>query len=98
MIDRIENIKEGKYAANITEILTVIGEWDKLKPTETTKRLLRAAIEISFYVNNIQVDLMAHRQVQSEYRADKLRAVERARKAEERVEELQITLKSTLNL
>lgn len=98
MNNRIENYKDGKYASDITQILTIVGEWDKIKPSDTTKILLRAAIDVSFYVSNLQMDLIALKHFQSEYRNDKLRAIERARKAEERIEQLEKLLKTKLNL
>ena len=89
MIDRVDNYKQLKYLENIMKILEVLGEWDRMKPTETTKQLVKAATQIGFYVNNLELDLLAYRTFESEYRQDKVRAIERARKAEERVEELE---------
>lgn len=89
MIDRVDNYKQLKYLENIMKILEVLGEWDRMKPTETTKQLVKAATQIGFYVNNLELDLLAHRTFESEYRQHKVRAIERARKAEERVAELE---------
>jgi len=89
MIDRVDNYKQLKYLENIMKILEVLGEWDRMKPTETTKQLIKAATQIGFYVNNLELDLLAHRTFESEHRQDKARAIERARRAEERVAELE---------
>ena len=89
MIDRVDNYKQLKYLENIMKILEVLGEWDRIKPSETTKQLVKAATQIGFYVNNLELDLLAHRTFESENRQDKIRAIERARRAEERVEELE---------
>ena len=48
-----------------------------------------AACEIFFYVNRLQVDRRMFNKVISEYRSDKIRAIERAQKAERKTQELQ---------
>ena len=45
--------------------------------------------EVGFYVNNLIRDERLYEQSLSEYRSDKIRAVERARLAEQKVTELE---------
>ena len=45
--------------------------------------------EVGFYVNNLIRDERLYEQSLSEYRSDKIRAVERARTAEQKVTELE---------
>ena len=46
-------------------------------------------VQIAGYVNNLISDRFFYEKTISEYRADKLRAIERARKAEEKVKLLE---------
>ena len=48
---------------------------------------------ITFYVNNLQEDRKMYNRSLSEYRADKNRAIERARRAEKKIEKLEQELK-----
>lgn len=93
MNKKINNLKDLQYFGNIQFLCEVVLEAIKKKETDKLKEMSRALTEITFYVNNLQTDRMMYDKSMSEYRTDKNRAVERARKAEKKVEELQEELK-----
>lgn len=64
-------------------------KWEKLKPDNPEiKEFARSIAVVFFYVNQIQSDRMHYDNAISEYRADKNRAVLRARKSEAEVKKL----------
>jgi len=82
-----------EYLADIEMLSTLILNQIKKKETKTLTEMSGAISRIFFYVNNLQMDRKMYNKAMSQYREDKNRAVLRARKAEERVEELESELK-----
>ena len=90
MNKKLNNIKEMKYYTDFNLVGEKIIQWRTAKPqNESLKEIYFAWQEIGFYVNNLITEQRAYNQSLSEYRADKIRAVNRARKADERIEELE---------
>lgn len=90
MNKKLNNIKEIKYYTDFNLVGEKIVQWRTAKPqNESLKEIYFAWQDIGFYVNNLITEQRAYNQSLSEYRSDKIRAVNRARKADERIEELQ---------
>ena len=91
MIDKKhDNLLEMEYFNNSELLNKKLLEWAELKPdNKDLDALCGAACEIFFYVNRLQVDRRMFNKVISEYRSDKIRAIERAQKAERKTQELQ---------
>ena len=86
----MNNIKEAEYYGNFNEVGEKIVKWRKAKPkNKDLNTLYFAWQEIGFYVHNLITNERLYEESISEYRADKIRAVERARKADVRIEELE---------
>lgn len=94
MNKKIDNLKDLEYYGNITLLAEIVLEAWKKQPTPKLESMSQAVTQISFYVNNLQSDRRAFDKIISEYRADKNRAVLRARAAEKKVEELEQQLKN----
>lgn len=90
---KIDLLKDMEYLADIEMLSTLILNQIKKKETKTLTEMSGAISRIFFYVNNLQMDRKMYNKAMSQYREDKNRAVLRARKAEERVEELESELK-----
>lgn len=90
MTDKIQNLKDLEYYSSYLSCGELISKWLKAKPdNEELKLLSKGFIEVCFYVNTLQQELRLHKEAISDYRSDKLRAVERARRSEKKLEKLE---------
>lgn len=90
MNDKLENLKEIEYYSNFNTVGQYIIKWKKAKPKNQDLVILNdSLIQVGFYVNELITNQRLKDQIVSEYRADKIRAVNRARTAEEKLEKLQ---------
>lgn len=83
------DIEEFAYHADLLEASSIIQDWYDRKPTAEMTKLHRAFTNISIYVMQMQKRQRAYDKQLSEFRAAKLRAVERARDAEEKLNKLE---------
>lgn len=90
---KIDNLKDIEYQSNIQLIATILLDALKKKETDKLKKMSEAITNIAFYVNNLQFDRWAYNKSLDEYKNEKNRAIIRARKAEEKIEELEVKLK-----
>ena len=89
MNKKINNLKEIEYYSNFNLVGEHIVKSRKLKPNnQALNDMYFAWQEVGFYVHNHITNEKMYDISLSEYRADKIRAVERARKAELRIEKL----------
>ena len=93
MNDKINNLKDLQYYGNIELLSDVVLEAIKKQETPKLVEMSKAISQITFYVNNLQEDRKMYNRSLSEYRADKNRAIERARRAEKKIEKLEQELK-----
>lgn len=94
MNKKIDNLKEQEYIANYNLVGEAIVALKKKYPkNKTLTQCTQAMIHIAHYVNNLIADRYFYEKTISEYRADKLRAIERARRAEAKLELLEEKLK-----
>lgn len=90
MNKKLNNLKEGEYYGNFNLVGEYIIKSRKAKPeNKAINDMYYCWQEVGFYAHNLISNERLYEQSLSEYRLDKIRAVERARIAEEKVEELQ---------
>lgn len=82
----LQEIEFGNDFALISQTLL---KWKKQKPTELLDKIIDATIRMYYYTFNMQEKVRLMESMVSEYRQDKCRAVERARKAEKKIETLE---------
>lgn len=89
MNKKTHNLKHINYLANFDIIANTFLEWQEKKPTDTVDKLMGSLIDINYYITEIYSNELYHNESLEEYRHSKLRAIERAQKAEKKVEELE---------
>jgi hypothetical protein len=90
MNKKLNNIKEGEYYGNFNLVGEYIVKSRKAKPeNKAINEMYYCWQEVGFYVHNLITNERLYEQSLSEYRSDKIRAVERARTAEQKIEELE---------
>lgn len=90
MNKKLNNIKEGEYYGNFNLVGEYIVKSRKEKPeNKAINEMYYCWQEVGFYVHNLITNERLYEQSLSEYRSDKIRAVERARTAEQKIEELE---------
>jgi hypothetical protein len=90
MNKKLNNIKEGEYYTNFNLVGEYIVKSRKAKPeNKAINKMYYCWQEVGFYVHNLITNERLYEQSLSEYRSDKIRAVERARIADKKIEELQ---------
>ena len=89
MNKNIDNLKELQYYGDFNLVADVITKLKKKHPDNTTLiEAVDAMTQIGFFVQNLISDRYFYNESMNQYRADKIRAIERARKADKLVEEL----------
>ena len=84
---KLDNLKDMQYLTNAEIANKILLEYQKKNPTnQKLETLINAVVQIHFYVTELQNERHLLMLSIDEYRADKLRAVERARKAESKLE------------
>ena len=90
MNKKLNNIKEAEYYTNFNLAGEHIIKTKKLKPNnKAINEIYICWQEIGYYVHNLITNERLYDDSLSEYRLDKIRAVERARVAEDKVKGLQ---------
>jgi hypothetical protein len=79
---KIDLLKDMEYLADIEMLSTLILDQCKKNETKTLTAMSKAIARIFFYVNSLQQDRKMYDKAMSQYREDKNRAIQRARKAE----------------
>tara|TARA_B100001094_G_C18150969_1_gene783666 strand:+ start:1589 stop:1921 length:333 start_codon:yes stop_codon:yes gene_type:complete len=84
---KLDNLKDMQYLTNAEIANNILLEYQKKNPTnEKLETLINAVVQIHFYVTELQNDRHLLMLSIDEYRTDKLRAIERARTAESKLE------------
>ena len=84
---KLDNLKDMQYLTNAEIANNILLDYQKKNPTnEKLETLINAVVQIHFYVTELQNDRHLLMLSIDEYRTDKLRAIERARKAESKLE------------
>lgn len=91
--DKAEVLKDIEYNSHTTICLEILNKWKKESSNKDLRLFIKSFLETIFYTNTLQTDRFIHNKIKEEYRADKLRAVERARKADSKVDKLKEEIK-----
>tara|TARA_A200000159_G_C7246175_1_gene306716 strand:+ start:591 stop:875 length:285 start_codon:yes stop_codon:yes gene_type:complete len=87
--NNVLDIEEYKYYTDFQEASEILKSWYKQKPTKDMRRLFNAFTDISVYVTQMQQRQRVYDEQLSKFRSAKLRAVERARRAEEKLNKIE---------
>ena len=89
MTKKIHNLKHIRYLTDFEVISNNLLKWKKAKPIKELDDMIDAIISINYYITAIYQNELYHEESQAEYRSAKLRAIDRASKAEKKVQELE---------
>ncbi len=90
-VDR--NLLELQNNADMEMLLSLIMKWTKTSESKELKAFEEALFRQLRYIQMLEDERFSFDRIISESIADKIRAVERARKADERIEELEKQIK-----
>jgi hypothetical protein len=88
MTSKIENLKDLEYYSNYETLANILLAWSNKKKNKELDEAIRCLTQVAFYVNNLQTDRWTYTKCYNEFRSDKLRAVERARRSDNLAEKL----------
>ena len=90
MYKKLEVMEDIQLTSNLLTLQANVLEWVKAKPdNKKLNEVCSAVVKISFTCNKLQLEKNNYHIAMQEYRHDSLRAVERARKAEDKITELE---------
>ena len=90
LIKKLEVMEDIQLTSNLLTLQSNVLEWVKAKPdNKKLNEVCDAVVKISFTCNKLQLEKTNYHLAMQEYRHDALRAVERSRKAEDKIEELE---------
>tara|TARA_R110000782_G_scaffold1042_6_gene3758 strand:- start:791 stop:1123 length:333 start_codon:yes stop_codon:yes gene_type:complete len=90
MHTKLEVMEDIQLTTNLLTLQSNVLEWVKAKPNnKKLNEVCSAVVKISFTCNKLQLEKTNYHIAMQEYRQDALRAVERSRKAEDKIEELE---------
>ena len=89
----MRDLNKLQYLADIEDSMTMVLGWQKTRDSKELKKLSDNLMRISFYVNSLELERFSYDKIITEFRHDKLRAVERARSADEKIEQLEQQVK-----
>jgi len=90
MYNKFEVMDDLELTSNLLTIQANVLEWCKAKPDNDKLNEVRDAIvKVSLIVNKMQLEKGNYHLALEQYRYDAIRAIERARKAESNIEEIQ---------
>lgn len=94
MYIKFDNLDDIKLSTNLLLIQGLTKKWlDKRPDNEDLLKLKDAIVDVTLVVNKLQLDRGNYHIAMTDYRTRSLRSIERARKAEEKVEALEKELK-----
>ena len=80
------DLAELQYIADADSALQIVKKWQDKSDNEELKLLSEAIVRIVFYANKLELESYCYNRLISEARADKNRAIERARRVEKELE------------
>lgn len=89
MNKKTHNLKHINYLNNFEIIANTLLGWQNTKHTNVVNDLINTLIDINYYVTEIYTNELYFNHTVNEYRADKLRAIDRAVRAENKILELE---------
>lgn len=89
MYKKFEVMEDLQLTSNLLTLQSNVLEWCKAKPNnKKLNEVCDAVVKISFTCNKLQLEKNNYHIAMQDYRHDSLRAVERARKAEDKITQL----------
>ena len=85
---KIQNLKSLQFSTDFTTVSSRLLEWNKRKPIPELKEMMLAVQRWFFYTHELETSEWYWEKSLEEYRSDKLRAIERAKRAEKELEEV----------
>jgi len=89
MYKKFENIDDLNLTTNLLIIQELTKKWIGKSNNEELQKLRSAIIQVSLLTNKLQLDRENYHITINEYRSEKLRMVERARRAEEKLQKVE---------
>ena len=90
MIKKFDNLDDLNLSTNLLVIQELTTKWmEKRKDNEELKKLRDAIIRVSLLTNKLQLERENYHLVLQEYRTDKLRMIDRAKRAEEKLQKVE---------
>tara|TARA_R110000782_G_scaffold28586_1_gene71554 strand:+ start:459 stop:791 length:333 start_codon:yes stop_codon:yes gene_type:complete len=90
MYKKLEVMEDIQLTSNLLTLQANVLKWVKAKPdNKKLNEVCDAVVKISFTCNKLQLEKNNYHIAMQDYRHDSLRAVERARKAEDKITELE---------
>lgn len=88
MDKKIENFKDIEIWSDIIFLTTIVKKQLEKKKSKNLEKMSESLIRVTFYFQEYSNNIRLYEQALSEYRLDKNRAIERARKAEKENEKI----------
>jgi len=86
---KIQNLKSIQFSNDFATVSTQLLKWKKSKPVPILNDMIDAVTSWYFYTHELETSQEMWEKSLEEYRADKLRAIERARRAEAKLEKVE---------
>lgn len=86
---KIQNLKSIQFSNDFAIISSQLLEWNKKKPIPAITKMIEAVNSWFFYTHELESTQWHWEKSIEQYRSDKLRAVQRARRAEERLQKVE---------
>ena len=88
-VDRkIDNLKDLEIWSDINFLISIVKKQRDKKETENLKKMSESLIRLTFYFQENTNNIRLYKEALSDYRLQRNRAIERARKAEKQNEKL----------
>tara|TARA_S200002703_G_scaffold159427_1_gene172868 strand:+ start:1166 stop:1516 length:351 start_codon:yes stop_codon:yes gene_type:complete len=88
MFEKIDRAKEAQADADFGVLIAILNKWSKKRPdNKELKQMIEAAVSAYTIMQSYHTDRRFYHQSINQYRADKDRAIMRARKSEEKKQE-----------
>jgi len=86
---KIQNLKSIQFSNDFEIVSTRLLDWKKKKPIPELDEMISAVTSWYSYTHELETNEWYREKIIEEFRSDKLRAIERARKAEEKLAEVE---------
>jgi hypothetical protein len=90
MTEKFDNLNDVNLTTNLLTLQSLIKKWCELRPdNEELKQAREAILQITLLTNSLQLDRTNYHIAMSEYLSRSNNSIERARRAEDKVKELE---------
>jgi|TARA_R100000482_G_scaffold71102_1_gene26998 hypothetical protein len=82
--EKIDRVKDAELNSDLAYIIEQLGAWSKKSPeNKSLNKMIEAFMNCYSIMQSYQTDRQMYHKALSEFRGDKLRAIDRARRSEE---------------